>query len=303
MTRILEGFQSDTLRAALEEAVAGKPRRLADALCNNGGIPGPRPNLKLALAFGQEVGARKGEMAPLLNAFAADDAASDVPRAFLPVLAAHGWAGRLRAGREVPKAWDALFILAADYRAPVRVGVIDALISVGVREGQADEILSRSVSALELEDRDDRFTTAALMLEVLTDTGVLSCLRDHEGLCEYLSRVIGEIADAPRSAERSEGRRRVLISLPKALAAAVTQARSADHALAFFERECSQAQHPDVRAALSKAIEAMRTSTRAQGGAVVESARKALEASAKPVRDHARVRQGTGRGRDSRRTR
>jgi hypothetical protein len=303
MTRAPEGFHSETLRAALEEALAGNVRRLAEILCSNGGIPGPRPNLKLAAAFGEELSARKGEMAPLLSRFASEDAAADSPAVFLPVAAAHGWAARLRQGREVARAWQALFELSADVRAPVRIGVLDAWIAVAAREGLSDELLTRAQAALELPDRDERFATAALLLEVLSDDAVLAGLRDHAALRAYLSSALEEVVQAPRAAERSWGRLRMLLSLPGALAHAVTHARDTQEAQAFFEAECEKAEHPDVRAALNKAVDSMRRSSRSHGNAAAENARRALERSQKPARDHARVRPGTGRGRDSRRTR
>ncbi|MFT3756499.1 MAG: hypothetical protein QM769_11245 [Pseudoxanthomonas sp.] len=111
------------------------------------------------------------------------------------------------------------------------------------------------------------------------------------------------MADAPRAAERSDGRRRLLLSLPKTASAVVSTLRAGERGLEWFVAECERAEHPDVRKALSVAIEHLRTSGKAQGTQAVELARKTLEGSAKPLRDPTRVRQGTGRGKHSRRTR
>src|SRR5687768_6457762 len=105
MARSDEGLKSDALRAALDEAIAGRPARLEALLAQFGDVLRPRPNLKLAAAFGAEVGPRAGQVAPLLVRLGAEDAAPDTPRAFLPVAAAHGWTGRIRAHQDVDMAW------------------------------------------------------------------------------------------------------------------------------------------------------------------------------------------------------
>src|SRR5204863_7038971 len=104
-----------------------------DLFLRHGGGPDPRPNLKLAAAFGDELagpGAEDAdERAParLLARLAGDDAAPDTPQVFLPMAAAHGWVGRLRARRDVDAAWDALRELAGDERPPVRAATLAAL--------------------------------------------------------------------------------------------------------------------------------------------------------------------------------
>ncbi|HEV3032763.1 MAG TPA: hypothetical protein VG319_14035, partial [Polyangia bacterium] len=60
-----EGLRSEPLRAALREALAGRPVALEQLLVRHGGGPDPRPNLKLAAAFGDEMAAFDGQAAPL----------------------------------------------------------------------------------------------------------------------------------------------------------------------------------------------------------------------------------------------
>ena len=112
-----EGLRNEALQAALTAALAGKPAQLEDLLSRFGGH-GLRPNLRLAAAFGAEVSALPGTVARLLDRLGANDAAPDQPQVFLPVAAAHGWVGRLRAKREVGTAWDALALLAGDESDP-----------------------------------------------------------------------------------------------------------------------------------------------------------------------------------------
>ena len=304
MTRPVEGFRSDALRAALQEALAGKPARLLEVLCSTGSITrNGQPNLGVAEAFGAEVASLPGVLAPLLGALASEDAAADSPRVYLPIVAAYGWAARVRAGREVEPAWAALGELSGDPRGPVRVGVLAALISLATREGTADALVAHALFWIEHDDRDQRLSSAGLVLEALADRQLLTTLRDEAALLEYLGRVITEIADAPRSAERWDSRRRALRSLPAALAAPVALLPGRDRALEWLAAQCEAAKHPDLREALDEAIERLRNSGLAHAARLAETVRAALQTSAKPRRDAARERPGTGRGKRSRRVR
>lgn len=297
-----QGFQSGSLKVALADACAGKTVELERVLCRLGAATA-KPNLRLAAAFGAEVAVFPGPVAPLLDRLASDDAAPDTDRVFLPIAAAHGWAGCIRAGRDAQMAWVALAELAADERAPVRIGTCDALVSLGMRDAGADALVSVALSWLDHVDRDWRLSTAALAIEALGERRVLASMRDPQPLLNYLSRVIDEVAEAPRSAERSDARRRLLRSLPRVLAAVVSNLRGSPDAQGWFQGECARAEHPAVREALSDVIIQLGTSSRGLGAAVVAGLRKSLESSAKPLRDPSRLRPGTGRGKASRRTR
>src|SRR5258708_4013938 len=108
MSRPVEGLKSEALLLALQDALSGSPERLGDLLARHGGLPGPKPNVKLAAAFGIEVAALPGKVAQLLTRLGNNDAAPDNGKAFLPVAAAHGWAHRLRENRDLEPAWRAL---------------------------------------------------------------------------------------------------------------------------------------------------------------------------------------------------
>ncbi len=299
-----EGLKSDALRSALKEAIAGKSTRLEELLATHSFLPSPKPNLKLAAAFGAEVAAMPGVLAPLLTRLGADDAAPHEPRAFLPIVAAHGWAARIREKREVEPAWSALAELAADERAPVRLGALDALLTIGIRAGGADTLVMRGSAWLDTEeDRELRFGAAATLIELLGDRAVLATLEDEAALLAYLDAAIELVVNAARAAERSDGRRRILMSLPRTLAAVALSLRAGDRGVAFLREHTARATHPDLRHALSGAIANLRNATLSEGA--VESLRQSLDASAKPVRDQARVRvePGKGRGRRSRHSR
>jgi hypothetical protein len=219
---------------------------------------------------------------------------------FLPIAAAHGWVGRLRAGREVGPAWAALVMLAGDERAPVRLGALDALSSFAGRPGGAAALLTQAIDWLELDDREIRFGAAGVIVEVFADRQKLAAIADPEALLDYLSRTIAAVADAPRAAERSDARRRILLALPRTLAGVAAGLRAADRGAAWLEEECRNARHPDVRAAMSKAVLSLADKTSGQGAVLAERLRAALEGSAKPPRDPTRIRPGAGRGRSSR---
>lgn len=303
------GLQSDALRTALKEALTtGRPTRLEELLALHGAVLTPRPNLKLAAAFGAEVAAtpdpaNQRRVLALLNRLTAEDAAPDDPRAFLPIAAAHGWTACLRAGREQEAAWAGLAELASDERSPVRVGTLDALLAWGMRETGADALLARAQQWLDNEDRERRFGTAALVIEALGDRRLLAKLRHFSDLLDYLTAVMAQVADAPRSAERSDARRRLLAALPRTLAAVVTHTAAGDQGQTWLAAHCQDTTHADLREALSQALVLLRSPAFGASAAVVDQLRRTLEGSGKPPRDPSRIRPGTGRGKASRRIR
>ncbi len=295
-----DGLKSEPLRRALAAALAGKPADLETWLCRYGLGAEPRPNLRLAAALATELVAAPG--APrLLARFAANDAAPDTPDVFMPIAAAYGWAARIAAGRDQRDGWHTLGELAADERGPVRVGTREALLAHALRPGGAAELLSAATDWLQYEDRELRYGAAAVALEVLADRRVVAAIGSPQPFLDYLTSVVDEAADAPRSAERSDARRRLLLALPAACGAAVIAVRAGDVGASWLEAECTRARQPDVRAALSSTILALRHVAPGPGAETIRHLRQALEGSAKPPRDPTRIRPGTGRGRDSRR--
>jgi hypothetical protein len=296
-----EGLRSEPLRAALREALAGRTAVLEQLFVRYGGGPDARPNLKLAIAFGDEMAAfedhRAASAARLLARLAADDAAPDTPPVFLPMAAAHGWVGRLRGRRDEALAWAALLELAGDERAPVRLATHAALRAFALIGSRAGDLVANAQGWLEAEDRELRFAAAAVVVEVLGEHQALAGVPVLANALDYLSRALADAADAPRSAERSDGRRRLLAALPRALATAV--AVGAEEGVSWLERECANASQSHVRAALSDAVVRVQTQSAFFG----QRLRVALEGSAKPLRDPSRVRPGAGRGKATRRMR
>jgi hypothetical protein len=299
-----EGLKSEALRAALQTALSrpsgAATAQLEQLLTMHGGLPGLKPNLKLAAAFGAEIAQAPGPVAALLGRWAEEIAAPGDPRAFLPVAAAHGFAQRIRAELDVEAGWSVLQQLVADERNPVRVGAIDALIHLVAHEDAADALIERTQSWLDESDRELSFGATAGALEALGDASVLAVVRDYAALLALLTRVFDELTAAPRSASRSDALRRVLRTLPMTLARVVAAGRGARGAHEWFSAECARATQPELRAALSEALQALPDVQHAPARSAIDQLRAALEGSQKPVRDAARVRPGAGRGRRSR---
>jgi len=295
-----EGLRSEALRAALASALAGKPGPLEDLFRRHGDGHGARPNLKLAAAFGAEMAALPGAASRLLDRLGANDGAPDTADVFMPIAAAHGWVGRLRAARDVGAAWAALAVLAGDERAPVRLGTLDALTSFAARAGGGGALLAQAIDWLEIDDREVRFGAAGVVVEVFADRQAVAALGNPETLLDYLSRALAAVAGAPRAAERSDARRRLLLALPRTLATVAAGVRAGDRGAGWLEDECRDARHPDVRGALSKTILILADKSSGQGAALAQGLRAVLEGSAKPPRDPTRIRPGAARGRTSR---
>ena len=207
-----EGLTSEPLRAALRDALAGRPAALETFFTRHGGGPDARPNLRLAAAFGDELAGDVDARAAtrLLRRFSAEDAAPDTSPVFLPMAAAHGWVGLLRARREVDEAWAALLELAGDERAPVRVATHAALRAYALLDGRAGELVGRADAWLEADDPEVGYGAASVVVEVLGEHQSLASSRVLPAALSYLGRAVALAADAPRSAERSDGRRRLL---------------------------------------------------------------------------------------------
>jgi hypothetical protein len=303
-----DGLRSEALRTALGAALGGRFAALDDLLSRLGRGESPRPNLRLAAAFGAELAAQPAEanaVIRLLSHLGDADAEADKPGVFLPVAAAHGWAALLQSGREQEPAWAALAELAADGRTHVRLGALDALTALATRQTgrqgrPGDTLVSRAVRWLDLEDREVCFGAAAVVVEIFGDARTMSALANPEALLDYLTRAIDVVADAPRAAERSEARRRLLTALPRTLAAVVSTLTADDQGTAWLEAECVRARHPDVREALSNTLARFASRGADHGRVVTDRLRTALQGSAKPPRDPTRRRPGAARGKASR---
>jgi len=139
-----------------------------------------------------------------------------------------------------------------------------------------------------------------VVVEAFADPRALAALSDSEAFLDYLSRAIDAIADAPRAAERSDARRRLLLSLPRTLGAVASHLNRDDRGTDWLESEFSRARHPDVREALSNTLVRFASRGADPGAVITQRLRAALQGSAKPPRDPTRRRPGAARGKASR---
>lgn len=290
-------LRSEQLRKALEDALAGRTARLGQLLALHGGLPGSKANLPLAAAFGEAV-AGEGERArAVLGELSREEAEARSPRAFLPIAAAYGYTARLE--HDPRDAWAGLFELTADDRAPVRIGLTAALSAfVARRQGNLDALIAQAAAWLDADDREHAYASQAIVLDVVTDRRGLGGLEDPNGLLEWMARLLEHVAHAPRAAERSLARRKVLAALPSALAEA---AASTHEGVSWLAERIAETPHPDLRAVFERTLEQLRRSPRAQSVEVLETLRAAIDATEKPPRDPGRIRPSKGRGRRARR--
>jgi hypothetical protein len=161
----------------------------------------------------------------------------------------------------------------------------------------------RALSWLEAEDRELRYGAAALVVECLGDRRVLAAVGRHEALLDYLSRAIAEIAESPRSASRSEGRARLLASLPRTLAGWWPTSAPVPRASAGWKPSACRPSTPTFAACYRTPSWRCWRPRSGRASAVADSLRKALASTAKPPRDPTLIPPGTGRGKATRRTR
>ena len=167
-----------------------------------------------------------------------------------------------RAKREVAPAWNALAFLAGDERGPVRVGTGQQR-RCSPNAGAAGALLGEANDWLEIEDREVQFGAAGVVVELFAaNKQVLASLGDRAAL-DHLSRAMAEASGASRAAERSDGRRRLLMALPNAGGNGEHLRRPRSPWSGWLEEECRAATHPDLRVA-SNAIVAL--SDKAGGG-------------------------------------
>ncbi len=294
-------LRSEELRAALGDALAGRPSRLGDLLARHGGLPGPHANLALAAAFGDALADAGKGARRVLERLRSDPAEADTARAFLPIAAAYGYVARLES--DPRDAWHGVLESTADDRAPVRIALVAALSAWCARAaGRIDRLVAEADAWRELEDREHVYASQAIALDVIADRRGLEGLADRPALLAWLERVLASVNDAPRAAERSVARRKLLAALPAALAETAASLRGADDGIAWLTARAAEAHHPDLHRAMERTIDELRRGPRAQRAESIEALRAALATTVKPPRDPTLIREGArGRGKKGKR--
>lgn len=267
-------IKSQRIEAALARALAtGETAELFEWLRRSSGLPGPRPNLDLARAVGTAVASAGKTGAPLARALvqSGDE--------YLVIVGAMCEGARLAQKVDADRALAALHELAGDERFLVRDGVVHALRTALAARG--DEVVRALASFT------DGYLHAHVALEALAEPTLLTSLHAEAEVLARLDEAF-ELADAsPRAAERTQGLRTLRRGLPAQIRALAS--RFSD-VLRWLE-ERTRASRPETREVVAEAIRSLRRSSLPQADA--DRLARALDASAPPARDAARIVQGT----------
>ena len=284
-----EILRNDALRVALESAVRGAPAKFFGELTRHGRMPGPRPNLDLAIAVGANLATRDEPVIPLALQMADIDVDVDAPELFLSMVAAYVIVARIRAGKEAKSGWQLLFEMTDDERGQVRLAIIDAL-SRDARQGNADALL------VSLEPWMNKFSSTAIVLDVFSEHHVVTQIHNAEAFIARLDDAVRVIEDAPRAAERQLPYRRMIDAFPRVISAAAPSVRG------VREWALERAQSPNrvLRAAFETVIAHLRKDGQAMSTFIAVG--KTLDDNAPPRRDPTAAKVGTRkRGRKARR--
>ncbi len=288
------GLRNDQIRLAFDEAIARGDGRFFALLSRFGGLPGPRPNVDLALAAGDLIVARGAEADALLRQMLAlDDHEADAKSAqvFLLQVAAQALAGRILKKYDAEQSWQRLEELAGDLRKPVRDGATVALERLCVKLGTG-VVLARFASWT------DGFMQAAVMLDTLARRPSIDALTPDsvDVLRERIEEAATLAEHARRAEERTQGRRRLL----EAIADALPPIAQRFPAILTWLEERAVTQQPELRAAFEQTLVGL---TRLNlGNEQLDPLRRALDTSLTPLRDPTNYRGPTrGRGRKAQR--
>jgi hypothetical protein len=281
------------LAAALESAALGKTAELYRRLELGSGLPGPRINTTLAIAFSQDcarLGARGDALAYRMATLPPDEARGASPKEFLSVCGVLAVATRAAGSKEGAVRDKALALLedkADDPRFRVRDAVPLALATLGAKMGS--ELAERLASWM------DRYFHAAAVLRALSDPAWLDTFRvqEHALAIGLLDQAFVLAHDAPRSAERYPGHKALVEVLGTAPRALVKR-----FGVPVFDQLALWAEGvkvPELRGAILANLEDAQL--RKPFGAELKRIRDKVQASKKPPRDAARIVHGTrGRG-------
>ncbi len=293
-----EGLRSAELTAALERAIEGKPADLYRQLELQSGLPGPRVNMNLGMAFAHDcarLGPKVDELTYAMANLPPDEARGASGKEFLSVCGVLAIGARAMAAKEDGARDRALALLeekADDPRFRVRDAVPLALAMVG--STMKEELAAR------VESWMDRYFHAAAVIRALAEPTWLETFGydDYYQPIILLNSAFMLAHEAPRSAFRYPGHKALVEALgsaPKAIARRFSQQ--------MFQRYGMWAELvkvPELREAILKNIDdtQMKKSFRDD----IKHIKELVETSKGPPRDPTIIRQGT-RGRGKKRDR
>jgi hypothetical protein len=284
------------LSDALEEAIAGRDRKLRELLARGSRLPGTRANDALAEAFAEACrgqGQRAEGVALALARMDADAAPGGTALEFLPVCGVLALGARAAADAKArPQMLAELHARADDLRFRVRDAVVDALARAG---GAAGDALVGDVASWM-----DGYFHAAAVLRALGRETWLASLHDAAGVLARLDEAFMLARDATRAAARYPGHKALVEALHEAPALI-----AARFGLPVFDQlvRWSVVEDPVMREIVAAPLESRKLAGRF--GPDLERVRRALDASRAPVRnpdhDHGPSRDRSGARRAGRR--
>ncbi len=261
---------------AFEEALAGRPERLATQLGIQSGLPGTRMNVPLAQAFAAECvhrGKAADRLAFGMAELSADAAPGASPKEFLPVCGVLAIGARAAADPKLRRrALPFLHDAAEDLRFRVREAVPLALAKMGAAMGDA---LVREVAPWM-----DGFFQAAAVLLAMADAAWLPAIDDANEAIPRPDAAFALAKDAPRPSAGIPGRRAVVEGPGAAPPGLGTR-----FGVPVFEMlgRWSATEMPELRAAVVAATKSGKLAGRYKDE--VARVQRALDASVPPPRD------------------
>jgi hypothetical protein len=272
----VEPLRNPSVFAALVTALAnGRTQPLFAVLCRFSGLPGPRCNDGLALAFGRallDAGAPADKILTELAATNAQRAPAGTVMEYLPIVAAFGYAARVGAGVDRAGAMASLRELAEDSRHAVRDGVVRA---VGEAARAEPDAIAEALGAW-----TDGYLSASVALVALTQRTWLDRLSSPSAVLARFDEAFVLVEGAPRADQRSQGFRTLVRTLGEAPASLLSRFGGAT--IEWLEARAAT-QNVELRRALESLVQNARARGHAKGE--LEGVARELEASAKPRRD------------------
>jgi hypothetical protein len=202
----------------------GDERRILMLLDEHGNVRGHTPHAEFVALFADTTALLRGKGNGLLRTLLLADVPSmgRASHAGLRYVAAHVVGARLSLDYDVRDGWKTLHHLAEDPHMTTRNGVVEAL-----HRHLADQASRVAAAVQHFSGWTDGFLHAAVALEVLTHRSVLN-VASPDGVMARLEEMVALLENAPRSAERTQGLRRLAEVIPDAVAACVARIPQAE---------------------------------------------------------------------------
>jgi hypothetical protein len=266
------------LAQAIAKACTGDRALLRLYIARRCGLPGERPNLKLAEQIARELLSRgkPGEDAlKQLRTLNQSEAPGGSVDEFLPivgVLALGIQATSAKSASEASGYLDQLQPFAEDTRNHLRESVATAVVQVLLAQG--DELVE-SLAAW-----TDGYLQAHVAVSAVADPGFLRSSKEPNAILTRLHEAFCLLKGAPRAHERSQGYRTLVRTLSKV--PAQIGKRFPAETLHWLVEHCDTVV-PELREALTENVAALRKAGLRKGD--VEEVQKALDETAPPRRD------------------